>query len=92
MNKHELKSLLENIYSTLTEAESSPYMTPEGPDGEAIPWDYRPMAPLNPNSLDDLNRIPSNNMLKPGEGWYWTGSAWIIISNNENWSFPWFPF
>ena len=62
MNKHELKSLLENIYTALTEAEYSPHMTPEGPDGESIPWDYRPTPPkpnpLQPYYIPDPNENP----------------------------------
>ena len=51
MNKHELKSLLENIYTALKED-----WTPEHPEGEVIPNrsnnDSKDWQPIDPNSWD----------------------------------------
>ena len=72
MNKQELKSLLENIYTALNEAESSPHMTPEGPDGEVIPWDYRPYDP-------SLNRYWTPPDMGYGYTWRYENGHWIVV-------------
>ena len=73
MEKYQLKSLLENIYRALTEAEYSPHMTPEGPDGESIPWDYRPPLEVP----DDLfgGDLPPPPDISPGPGLHWEWDA-----------------
>jgi hypothetical protein len=52
MNKHELKSLLENIYSTLTEADIPD--NPPAPEGynplPQEPWPWPPNNPLSPKA------------------------------------------
>ena len=84
MNKHELKSLLENIYTALTEAEYSPHMTPEGPGGEPIQWEYKPEPKDGPSDPSYIPTVypphPIEPPLKPGEFWHWddTLGEWVI--------------
>ena len=77
MNKHELKSLLENIYYTLTEAgewhppmlapEENPNWSPFPPPPPPPPW-LSPLSPTPPTPPPPPNKPPPPIVIKPQPG------------------------